>query len=216
VTSGAVSTEYEQAITLTALSRIFIFFLGSLLRFHTLVQDILLQTLCNSGLGFLALWMVRLFAIHPALAVAVGVALLLALYGLLRIFADKGKGGLTPDPIGGAVPLSVPPLAEQSSPVASGELNPVALSLTPTLALPPAPTPPPLTDVGSSSEGDTNQMNEQSMWSDEEEEEAFEMARYLESSSGSGSSSDDSHESDDSSDSWGDVQIICVTRTDSW
>jgi hypothetical protein len=34
-----VSAEYEQAVILTALSRIVVFFLGSLLRFHTLTQD---------------------------------------------------------------------------------------------------------------------------------------------------------------------------------
>jgi hypothetical protein len=97
-TGGALYAEYEDAVILTALSRILLFFLGSLLRFHTLVQDIVLQTLCNSGLGFLVLLMVRLFAIHPALPVAVGASLLLALVGLLRISSGKGKDELPPSP----------------------------------------------------------------------------------------------------------------------
>jgi hypothetical protein len=80
-----VSTEYEQAVILTALSRILLYFLGSLLHLHTVVQDIFLQTVCNSGLGVLGMWMIRLFATHPALPVAVGMGLLLVLGYFVRI-----------------------------------------------------------------------------------------------------------------------------------
>jgi hypothetical protein len=90
-TGGAVSTEYEQAVILTALSRILLYFLGSLLHFHTLVQDILLQTVCNSGLGLLVVWMIQLFAIHPALPAAVGLSFLLLFGWLSKIFSRKNN-----------------------------------------------------------------------------------------------------------------------------
>jgi hypothetical protein len=68
-------------VILAALSQILLYFLRSLLRFNTLVQDIILQTVCNSGLGFLVLWMIPLFALHPLLplAVLVSVSLLVIL-----------------------------------------------------------------------------------------------------------------------------------------
>jgi hypothetical protein len=56
-----------------------------------LVQDILVQTLCNSGLGLLIVWMIQLFAIHPALPVAVGVSLLLLLGWLSKIFSRRNN-----------------------------------------------------------------------------------------------------------------------------
>jgi hypothetical protein len=226
-TGGAVSIEYEQAVILTALSRILLYFLGSLLRFPTLVQDIVLQTLCNSGLGFVVLLTVRLFAIHPALPVAVGVSLLLALVGLLRISSGKSKD-------------------EEDHPVAAEPLNPAALSATPrTLPTERPPLSPPSevetpllrveegVPVGSGSDDETNQTSasageEQCGWNDDDKEDAAEMARLLESSgsdesnsdssgsdeskdSNDSSGSDESKDSDDSSGDWDDVH-----QTDSW
>jgi hypothetical protein len=222
-TGGAVSAEYEDAVILTALSQILLYFLGLLLRFHTLVQDIVLQTICNSGLGLLIVWMIRLFAIHPALPVGVGVSLLLALVGLLRIFSGKGKEELAR--------LSS---LEEDPPTAAEPLNPTALSSTP-LALiteqqPPlvqsseVETPPVATveegaPVGSvsGSDDETNQTSaktgeEQCMWSDDDDEEAAEMARLSDDSRGSYESKD----SDSRSSDWRDVQVVRVTRTDSW
>jgi hypothetical protein len=194
-----------------------------LLRFHTLVQDIVLQTLCNSGLGFLVLLMVRLFAIHPALPVAVAVSLLLALVGLLRISSGNGKDELALEP---------PSSLEEDPPTAAEPLSPAALSLTPLAPLteqqpPLIPSSPPsevetlpLATVeegepvgsGSGSDDETNQTSakageEQCIWSDDDEEEAAEMDRRLE-----GSDSDESKDSDNSDGDWGDVQVVRVTR----
>jgi hypothetical protein len=87
--AGEVAAEYDQSIALSAVGRILLYFLGSLLRFHTLVQDILIQTVCNTGLGFLGVWLIHLFAISPALPVCVIVMLVLLLYWLLRIFSVR-------------------------------------------------------------------------------------------------------------------------------
>jgi hypothetical protein len=225
-TGGAVSAEYEQAVILTALSRILLFFLGSLLRFHTLVQDILLQTICNSGLGFIVLGMVHLFVIHPALPATVGVLLLLVLYGLLRVFS--GKGGLallSSTPEG---PLTcAPPLAGQPAIVSSEEpSNPRSPLSIPTLTGPLAPPPgqslrysPPsempfvpsvderVAVSGAGVDDETNQApragEEIPVWSNENEE-VVEMASFRESSSSSDSrcsGSSGSSGSDDSKES---------------
>jgi hypothetical protein len=211
---------------LTALSRILLFFLGSLLRFHALVQDILLQTICNSGLGFIVLGMVHLFVIHPALPATVGVLLLLVLYGLLRVFS--GKGGLallSSTPEG---PLTcAPPLAGQPAIVSSEEpSNPRSPLSIPTLTGPLAPPPgqslrysPPsempfvpsvderVTVSGAGVDDETNQApragEEIPVWSNENEE-VVEMASFRESSSSSDSrcsGSSGSSGSDDSKES---------------
>jgi hypothetical protein len=206
--TGGVSIEYEQAVILTALSRILLYFLGSLLRFPTLVQDIVLQTLCNSGLGFVVLLTVRLFAIHPALPVAVAVSLVLALVGLFRISLGKGKN-------------------EEDPPTAAEPLNPAALSATPpalSTELPPLSPPsevetPPLATVeeaapvgsgssgrGNGSDDETNQTSatageEQYRWNDDDKEDAAEIGRFLESSGSDESNSDDNSGSDESKDS---------------
>jgi hypothetical protein len=136
---AAVSREYEQALILTALSRILLFFLGSLLHFHTLVQDIFLQTVCNSGFGIVGLWLIRLFAIHPVLPVAVSVMLLLLLAWLLRLCSSMGKNELvsiTPSHLEEPSPLVSlreqvhPSLVQHREPRASSPLSPTDLSMT--------------------------------------------------------------------------------------
>jgi hypothetical protein len=110
-----VATEYEQAVILTALSRIFLYFLGSLLRFHTLVQDIIIQTLCNSGLGFLSVWMIALFAIHPALPVAVVVIMLLVLGYLVRVLGRTNKIGESLAAVAPTSPIDLHPVVTQDA-----------------------------------------------------------------------------------------------------
>jgi hypothetical protein len=85
---AAVASEYKEAVILTALSRIILFFLGSLLRFHRLVQDMIVQTICNSGLGLVVLGVFHLFAIHPILPIALIVSLLVSVGYLLRVVSS--------------------------------------------------------------------------------------------------------------------------------
>jgi hypothetical protein len=82
--TAAVSREYDQDIALGAMTQIIIFFLSSLLRFHTLVQDIIVQTVCNSGLGVVCLWMIRLYRINPFLGMVPVVGVAICLHFLLR------------------------------------------------------------------------------------------------------------------------------------
>jgi hypothetical protein len=70
-------------------TQVVVFFLASLLHCHVLVQDMIVQTVCNSGLGLLAVGMIGLFAIHPALPVAVLVGLLVLVGSLLMIASGK-------------------------------------------------------------------------------------------------------------------------------
>jgi hypothetical protein len=84
-----VAGEYEQDVVASASSQIAIFFLASLFRCHVLVQDMIVQTLCNSGLGLLAVGMIGLFAIDPVLPVAVVLGLLALVGCLLRIASVK-------------------------------------------------------------------------------------------------------------------------------
>jgi hypothetical protein len=70
-------------------TQVVVFFLASLLRCHVLVQDMIVQTVCNSGLGLLAVGMIGLFAIHPVLMVAVVVGLLALVGSLLMIASVK-------------------------------------------------------------------------------------------------------------------------------
>jgi hypothetical protein len=86
-----VTSEYEQAIILTALSRIALYFVGSLLRFHVLLQDVIVQTICNSGFGFLGVLLIRLYGIHPLLPGAAVVLLCLTLTCLLKMLSRSNN-----------------------------------------------------------------------------------------------------------------------------
>jgi hypothetical protein len=79
-----VAKEYEDDVISSAVAQIVLYFLVSLLHDSSLVQDIVIQTVCNGGLGSLCLLLVRLWNIHPWLAVLVALMLLLCLWCLGR------------------------------------------------------------------------------------------------------------------------------------
>jgi hypothetical protein len=81
---GNVAKEYEDDAILTAASRILLYFLTSLLNYSSLVQDILIQTVCNGTLGSLLVLLVQLWNVYPWLAVVAVLVLLLCVYGLGR------------------------------------------------------------------------------------------------------------------------------------
>jgi hypothetical protein len=221
-TGGAVSTEYEQDTIIGALSRILLYFLGSLLRFHALIQDIFLQTICNSGLGLLAVWMIHLFAIHPALPVAMGLSLLLALSWLLRLSSRKVTERLVtvPTELHDPPPLPSSPvlagggghLRERPLSVASNQSQ--ELSSTPSLqvdflstgerAISPLAEHSSITRANLSSASIESGSEEQCMWSQEEGSDGEGAAES--------SDSDDSNPSA-SSDSSDMVQVVIVPRT---
>jgi hypothetical protein len=79
---GNVAKEYEDDVLLTAASRILLYFLTSLLHYSSLVQDILIQTVCNGSLGYVIFLLVQLWKIYPWLFVVAVLVLLLCVYGL--------------------------------------------------------------------------------------------------------------------------------------
>jgi hypothetical protein len=82
---GNVAKEYEDDVLMTAASRILLYFLTSLLNYSSLVQDILIQTVCNGGLGYLCVLLVQLWVINPWLPGAVVLVMFLCLYCLGRL-----------------------------------------------------------------------------------------------------------------------------------
>jgi hypothetical protein len=120
-----VAREYDQAVILTALSRVLVFFLSSLLHYHILIQDILIQLICNSGFGSLILLLIRSAKIHPLVPVSCGFGLFLCLYLLLKF-------PLTPGNLSKEIRHEVPINAILPSP-------PFAPSTTPSLPLSPLP-----------------------------------------------------------------------------
>jgi hypothetical protein len=86
---GEVSGEYEQAVVLGALSRILLYFLGSLLRFHMLVQDILIQMLWTSGLGYFGVCLIGLSRVNPLLPLIPLLLFSLVIYFILRLAGDR-------------------------------------------------------------------------------------------------------------------------------
>lgn len=63
------------------------YFLTSFLHYSSLAQDILLQTVCNVGMGYSCVLLVRLWALHPWLVGLVLLLLLLCLYLVSRHFS---------------------------------------------------------------------------------------------------------------------------------
>jgi hypothetical protein len=118
---GEVSGEYDQAVILGALSRILMYFLCSLLRFHTLFQDILFQMLWTSGLGYFGVCLIGLSKVNPLLPVIPLLFFALGIYFVLssaskrcelsmRITADSDSLPFAPSPLPSPVGhhLSVP------------------------------------------------------------------------------------------------------------
>jgi hypothetical protein len=81
---GKVAKEYEDDVLLSAVAQIMLYFLASLLHYSSLVQDIVIQTVCNGGLGSLCVLLVQLCNTRPWLAVLVVLVLLLCLWCLRR------------------------------------------------------------------------------------------------------------------------------------
>jgi hypothetical protein len=86
---GDVTKEYEDDVLSGAAWNILLYFLTSLLHYNSLVQDIIVQTVCNGGLGYLCVLLVQLWTIHPWLAVLVVLVLVLCLYCLERLLTKK-------------------------------------------------------------------------------------------------------------------------------
>jgi hypothetical protein len=125
---GKVAEEYEDDVLLTAASRILLYFLTSLLHYSSLVQDILIQTVSNGGLGYLCVLLVQLWNINPWLVVLTALVLLVCLYLVgrvsLRSLAKIMEKAATEDIE--IPPPSCPPEAEETS------LSPVAPQQHPT------------------------------------------------------------------------------------
>jgi hypothetical protein len=86
-----LSREYDQAVILSALSRVLIYFLTTLLRFHTLVQDIFIQISSDSGIGYLCLLFIRLYQFNSYLLLVTVLVFLFTLHFLLTAFCPPMK-----------------------------------------------------------------------------------------------------------------------------
>jgi hypothetical protein len=123
---GDVAKEYEDDIILSAVWQIFLFFLASLLHYSTLIQDIVIQTACNSGLGALCMLFIQLWAMHPWLAALAALALLLCLYLLVKVSSNNLAKQLTNGsihPIDTSNPsISAPPKNAMEAPLHEAEV----------------------------------------------------------------------------------------------
>jgi hypothetical protein len=125
-----VASEYEQDVLFNAVSQIVVFFLTSLLRCHTLLQDMILQTVCNSGFGLMTVGLIQLFSIHPVLPAVVTLVLMLFVGYLLRISSQwnnkmtKRLASVTPTPQHHSASLTQH--GDQASPIDTPVLDPIA------------------------------------------------------------------------------------------
>jgi hypothetical protein len=118
-----VASEYDQDVLFNAVSQIVVFFLTSLLRCHTLLQDMILQTVCNSGLGLIIVWLIQLYAIHPALPVMLVLVLVLLVGYLLRI--ASGKNNAFAARLASVIPTQEPSQESSSLPPSTQNLLPL-------------------------------------------------------------------------------------------
>jgi hypothetical protein len=84
-----LSREYDQAVILTALSRILVYFLTTLLRFHSLIQEIVIQMASDSGMGYLCLLFIRLYQFNSYLLLVTVFVLVFSLHFLVTAFSPK-------------------------------------------------------------------------------------------------------------------------------
>jgi hypothetical protein len=86
-----IASGYDQDVVASGVSQVSFYFIDCLLHCHLLIQDILIQTLCNTGFGLLGLCLIRLFSIHPMLPIAVVGTLFLIICYLLMIFSKRNS-----------------------------------------------------------------------------------------------------------------------------
>jgi hypothetical protein len=86
---GEVSGEYDEAIILRALSQILLSILNSFLHLNVLLQEIIIQMAGTAGFGYLVLWMMDAWEIHPLLPLAPVILSLLLASGLWRLLERK-------------------------------------------------------------------------------------------------------------------------------
>lgn len=79
-----ITKDYEDDIILTAASQIVLFFLTSFLHCSSFFQDLIVQLICNSSLGYLCLGLLRLSSINALLPVSIVVFLFICFHFLLR------------------------------------------------------------------------------------------------------------------------------------
>jgi hypothetical protein len=88
---GEVSRDYDQDVLMTGLSPIVLFFLSAFFRSPHFFQDLLVQLACNTGIGYLLLWIIRMAQTNPLLLT---VGLLLFLLGVFLLIKYFGKSDL--------------------------------------------------------------------------------------------------------------------------
>lgn len=111
-----ISKEYEDDAILTASSQILLYFLTSLLHYHPLFQDIIIQLLSNLGLGAMLLIFIRLVALSPWILAGIIIIVILTI-GILIVTQKRLNlnASISPD-------LSpVISIGEFDSPSAGGE-----------------------------------------------------------------------------------------------
>jgi hypothetical protein len=86
-----IESEYEEAVIWNAVSQIILYFLTSFLNCNFLIQDVIIQTVCNTGLGYLIISFIQLASIHPLLPVLGSAMLLLCIFLLLRFLSGKNE-----------------------------------------------------------------------------------------------------------------------------
>jgi hypothetical protein len=92
-----------------------LYFVTSLLHSSTLLQDILIQTVCNGGLGYLGVLLIQLWMVNPWLSVVTVLVGLLCLHFVFKM----SSGGLSKKLSGGVSDKLIYP--ETSSPAPSAK-----------------------------------------------------------------------------------------------
>jgi hypothetical protein len=121
---GNVAKEYKDDVILTAASQIVLYFVTSLLHASTLLQDILIQTVCNGGLGYLGVLLIQLWMVNPWLSVVTVLVGLLCLHFVFQM----SSGGLSKKLSGGVSDGAIHPITSKTSiepgqPVSPAERN---------------------------------------------------------------------------------------------
>jgi hypothetical protein len=127
-----MSSYYEEDVLTSAFSRILLFFITSLLHFNDLFQDIIVQILSNSGLGYFCYSLIQLSQIHPLLPLGVIVTIFLCLHFFVK---SQTRG----DVLRKKMNLIHPDQKPNSSSSSSFSSSSGGLRTTTPVTLPPAP-----------------------------------------------------------------------------
>jgi len=87
----SLSEQYEEGVIIASLTRLLTYYITSILSFHHLFQDTIIQFICNSFVGYLWIIMYRLYKIQPLLPLVPIIGVIVCIHFLTKSYQQESS-----------------------------------------------------------------------------------------------------------------------------